>query len=170
MDFIKRTIILFFTLGYLLVSGGILLVNTFCSCENERIASVYIVPEHCHHDDSHMKGEHSTPHSQNLLNEVHEDAHLACQHEHNHTPQDCEKSDYTLVKINNPYIDQQKLNLAPSVWVHLFLAATHSSFLLQSEDITAKASNTFVHSPPPLRNYGRLFVLDNHRLKIPFIA
>lgn len=170
MEFIKRTIILFFTLGYLLVSGGVLLVNTFCLCKNEVIASVYVVPEHCHHDDDHTHDDLSDSHSHEITYEHAGINELVCNHNHEHQSQGCEKSDYTYLKISNQYVVQEKLNLEPTTWVALLFETFQSAYLLQSEDVTAKVSTVFVHSPPPTRTVGKVFIIENQQLKIPFIA
>lgn len=156
---------------FLLSSGGILLVHTFCSCTNEEIASLFVAPDHCHHstelscttDDCCSSHQETADCCENHGTHAH--------HEHQEINQpDCEKSDFTYLKITNTFLSQETLQIKVHPSLMPVLVLLHASNLLpEIEDITPNEYTRF-YSPPIHKTIGRDFVIHHQCFKLPHLA
>lgn len=169
MVVLKRISIIFMTLVFVLASGGILMVHTFCTCDNTEIASLYAIPEHC---NPHTRANHSVQEEAQSCNMANScclptEAETSTHTHHDASTSNCESSDFVYLKIDSQYLTSEEHTvdaLAFPVFVHLkalqYIAKDGAGPSIQHPEFTRPHS--FLT--------GRDFVLSCQQQKIPHNA
>lgn len=169
MDVLKRISVIIMALVFVLASGGILMVHTFCACANTEIASLYTVPEHC---SPHTQANHSVkeeaqscqtatscclPTEAETLSHAHHDA----------STSNCESSDFVYLKIDSQFLTSESQIIKAPDFPLLFSLVSLHQLTLQAQAIPTQQAE---YAHPPSQLTGRDFILSCQQIKIPHSA